>query len=261
MEAAMPSPFPGMDPYLESPVYWPDFHLRFINYWCEAIADLLPSNYEARMDERVKLVEVATEQFVSVRPDVAVMQRGELSDPSAANAGVATLVPVTIPLVIEEESRESFIKIVQLPHRSLVAVLELLSPSNKEGAGRADYLAKRNALLLQDVHLVELDLLLGGRRLPLLHPLPVAEYFALVARADRRPDCEVYAWNLPDRLPTVPVPLRSPDGDVRINLAKVFNLAYDRGRYANALPYAEAPAAPLTSEQYTWVRSRIKPDS
>lgn len=208
----MPSPFPGMDPYLESPVYWPDFHLRFINYWCEAIADLLPPNYEARMDE----------------------------------------------LVIEEESRESFIKIVQLPQRTLVAVLELLSPSNKEGAGRIEYLAKRNALLLQDVHLVELDLLLGGRRLPLREPLPPADYFALVSRGDRRPDCNVYAWQLPDLLPTIPVPLRSPGRDVPANLAKVFNLAYDRGRYANSLNYDEAPTVVFGREQTAWVRSRVK---
>jgi hypothetical protein len=201
-----------MDPYLESPVYWPDFHLRFINYWCEAIADLLPPNYEARMDE----------------------------------------------LVIEEESRESFIKIVQLPQRTLVAVLELLSPSNKEGAGRIEYLAKRNALLLQDVHLVELDLLLGGRRLPLREPLPPADYFALVSRGDRRPDCNVYAWQLPDLLPTIPVPLRSPGRDVPANLAKVFNLAYDRGRYANSLNYDEAPTVVFGREQTAWVRSRVK---
>jgi len=35
----MKSPFPGMDPFLEQPAYWPDFHSRFINVWCEAIAD------------------------------------------------------------------------------------------------------------------------------------------------------------------------------------------------------------------------------
>ncbi|MBW3540169.1 MAG: DUF4058 family protein [Planctomycetes bacterium] len=28
----MSSPFPGMDPYLEDPAFWPDFHSTFINY-------------------------------------------------------------------------------------------------------------------------------------------------------------------------------------------------------------------------------------
>ena len=46
-----------MDPYLESPAFWSDFHATFINYWREAIADRLPDHYEARIDERVNLVE------------------------------------------------------------------------------------------------------------------------------------------------------------------------------------------------------------
>ena len=29
-ESAMPSPFPGMDPYLEQEILWHDFHEKFI---------------------------------------------------------------------------------------------------------------------------------------------------------------------------------------------------------------------------------------
>jgi len=54
----MPSPFPGMDPYLEDPAFWPDFHARFLYNWSDALADLLPEQYEARIDETVRLVEV-----------------------------------------------------------------------------------------------------------------------------------------------------------------------------------------------------------
>ena len=68
-------------------------------------------------------------------------------------------------------------------------------------------LAKRNALLHQDVHLVELDLLRGGQRLPLRDPLPPGDYCTLVSRGDRRPGCAVCAWPLAHPLPTIPVPL------------------------------------------------------
>src|SRR5581483_339354 len=103
--------------------------------------------------------------------------------------------------------------------------------------GRTEYLAKRRALLYQDVHLVELDLLLGGRRLPLQAPLPPADYYYMVSRADRRPDCQVYRWTLAQPLPTLPVPLRAPDPDLSINLAAVFATAYERGRFQRRLPY------------------------
>jgi hypothetical protein len=55
--------------------------------------------------------------------------------------------PVTVPVAIYEEYREVFIEILHRPGRRLVAVLELLSPSNKTGVGSRDYVVRRNALL------------------------------------------------------------------------------------------------------------------
>src|SRR5437763_1741669 len=74
----MPSPFPGMDPFLELPAYWPDFHSTFINYWREAVADRLPSDYEATLGERVYLVEHDPEARRLGYHDVAVTE-GERS--------------------------------------------------------------------------------------------------------------------------------------------------------------------------------------
>lgn len=91
-----------------------------------------------------------------------------------AGGAVATLEPVTIPLVIEEPARQTYIEILRRPDRHLVAVLELLSPANKTRVSRAEYLAQRNAILRQDVHLLELELLLQGERMPLRDPLPRA---------------------------------------------------------------------------------------
>jgi hypothetical protein len=108
----MASPFPGMDPYLESQAFWPDFHASFITYWRDALADLLPDNYEVRMDERINLVELPPEKVKRIEPDLAVTRRGPSAAAAPAPAGVGTLEPVTIPLVIEEERRETYIEVL-----------------------------------------------------------------------------------------------------------------------------------------------------
>jgi hypothetical protein len=225
-----------MDPYLESPAHWPDFHSRFVNYWCEAVADALPDHYTARIWERVYLIEGMPPERRLIVPDVGVERQ-----------------PVTLPLIVMEEPIETFIQILHRPDRALVAVLELLSPANKEEPGRGDYLSKRNAILRQNIHLVELDLLLGGQRLPLRLPLPPADYYALCARADRRPDCEVYSWTMPEPLPLLPIPLRPPDPDVVVDIGAVLATAYERGRFAREIDYGRPPPVPVSDERQQWI--------
>src|SRR5262249_49282480 len=138
------------------------------------------------------------------------------------------------------------------PDRSLVAVLELLSPTNKSGEGFQEYRAKRKADLQQKVHLVELDLLVGGTRLPLLRPLPAGDYFVYLSRADNRPYCPVYSWKMRQPLPTIPIPLRTPDADMLIDLGKVFQATYERGRYARSLAYGEPLPASFSEQNSQW---------
>ena len=136
---------------------------------------------------------------------------------------------------------------------SLVTVIELLSPDNKKtGQGRDDYLVKRAILLTQAVHLVEIDLLLGGRRLPMGGALPAGNYYAFVARVENWPSCDVYAWNVRERLPTIPIPLRLPDPDVPLDLAPLAQTAYDHGRYRRTTDYAKALPLPLEPDERTW---------
>jgi hypothetical protein len=255
----MRSPFPGMDPYLESPEFWPDFHSTFINCWREAIAGLLPGGYEARLDERVSLVEIPPpEEWEAkaekqIRPDVAITQRATHVAAASSAPTAVMLEPVTIPLIIDlEEVRETYIKILHRSDRSLVTVLELLSPTNKNDVGYGDYLSKRGALLRQRVHLVELDLLVGGNRVHTARPLPAGHYYAIVARSNRRPNADVYYWTIRDRLPAIKVPLKVPDPDLVIDLAAVFEMAFERGRYAPSLRYDAKPVLPLAPDELSW---------
>jgi hypothetical protein len=247
-----------MDPYLESPAFWSDFHARFINYWCEALSDRLADHYEARIDERVNLVEVQPEKIRRLEPDVALTQRPRSPGPAPAASGVATLEPVVVPLLIEEETRETYIQVLHRRDRTLVAVLELLSPSNKEEPDRSTYLARRNTLLHHDVHVVELDLLLKGQRIPLAEAYPAGDYFTLVADATRRPNCDVYAWTMRQPLPPIPIPLRSPDPQIWIDLAAVFAITYERGRYARSIDYTQPPPISLRGDDLTWALERVR---
>jgi hypothetical protein len=153
----MTNPFPGFNPYLELPAYWPDFHATFINYWREAIADELPDGYEASIGERVYLIEYEPEARKLVSPDVTVSSTRESWVPSTSPKD--TLLPVTVPLAVLDGPRETYIEILHRPDQTVVTTLELLSPL----PGRTEYLAKRAALHCQPVHLVELDLLRTGR--------------------------------------------------------------------------------------------------
>src|SRR5687768_9826156 len=141
----MASPFPGMDPYIEGEGFWRDFHASFIAYWRESLLQHLPSHYDVRIDEQVRLVPAQDEAPGPKRPDVAVVQMGSgmrRGDASVHDGGgVGTIEPVSIANAELEEIRDSWLEIYYRPDESLVAVLELLSPSNKSGPGRDQFLA------------------------------------------------------------------------------------------------------------------------
>jgi hypothetical protein len=237
-----------MDPYIESPTHWADFHATFIPSLREAINDVLPANYVARIDEEIVMLDpgFADRDRRKAGPAVAVMH-GPFA-PGGATGGataVAPPVPVTldnIPLL--DPMTELFIEVTRLPEREVVTVVEVLSPTNKVSEGRGLYLDKRNRLLRRQVNIVELDLLRAGRRLELSRPLPTGHYYAFVSRADRRPKCDVYPWTVRDRLPVIPIPLKSPDPDVQVDVARAFAVAYDRGPYGRMIDYGSDEYAP-----------------
>jgi hypothetical protein len=258
----MPSPFPGIDPYLESQGHWLDFHARFVPLLSDALNEQLPEGYVARIDERMTLVELPQEdQARLIRPDVAVVRAERRQTPASrvlagpGSRGALTVEPVTIPMKFLEVESEIYLDILHLPDQKVVTVVELLSPTNKAGAGRRDYLANRHGLTVPEVHLVELDFLVGGHRLPMELPLPAGDYYALVARVERRPDCEVFAWSVRDRLPTIPIPLRAPHPDILVELAPHFATVYERGRYARLIKYHAPLDLPLSPEDRTWAES------
>jgi hypothetical protein len=252
----MKSPFPGMDPYIEGN-RWGDFHATFIPCWREAIEDQLPEGFVADINEYVT-VSVPHQSARRQAPDVFVVKRGDPDRPSEnrgpakTGSSVSLLEPVELENEYLNDLRWPFIEIRKADER-VIAVLELLSPANKSGENRGEYLNKRNSILRSGAHLVELDLLIAGRRIPFHKELPAGDYYAFVSRSDRKPICEVYAWQIPHPLPAIPIPLVSPHDDLQIDLATVFATAYERGRYRRKLRYDDPPAAPIRDELLQWV--------
>jgi hypothetical protein len=253
----MGSPFPGVDPFLEGQGVWQDFHHGFIFCWREMLMRKLPSNYIARLDEHVYLDRGADEE-VSVQriPDVLVEQRSRTGTEREA-AGVVTIKPTILRHIIGDPIREGYIEVVRRSDNKLVAVLELLSPTNKRGAGRGEYLLKRDQILHSPAHLVEVDMLLRGPRMPFYERLPDGHFFAMVSRGDRRPDCEVFPWTVEDRLPSIPIPLEAPDPDVVMDLHQVYETTFARGPYDELVEYNQPIGFPMDEAMQKWVDERL----
>jgi hypothetical protein len=162
---------------------------------------------------------------------------------------LATVMPV--------KTRQITIEIRDVARRRLVTAIEVLSPANKRSPGRKEYLAKRRRLLLSRAHLMEIDLLRRGRRVPMRQPLPDDPYFVLLSRAEQRPVVDVWPIGLRTRLPVVPVPLLSGDPDIPLDLQAAFDTIYDSFRFDLAIDYSGGPKTPLPPDDAAWSDSLL----
>jgi hypothetical protein len=249
----MPSPFPGMNPYLEQDDAWHDFHERFIPAAAEWIEAGVGPRYIVRIDEHVYVHEGAERELVG-RADVAIAQTEAWDGPATEQAYSES--PVLVRLPVLDTAREGFIEVRDRRSRQLVTVVELVSPSNKlSGPDRRQYLDKRNQLLASPAHLVEIDLLRGGPRLP-VDDLPPCDYYALVSRAEKRPEADIWPVHLRQRLPTIPIPLRPGDAPVMFDQQRVLDRVYDAAGYAKFI-YETPPDPPLTLDDAAWARQFV----
>lgn len=254
----MPSPFPGMDPFIEDQE-WEDFHTRFNTALSDALAPSVEPRYFVRVERRV-YVEHGLEAGDQVRwGDVSVIWSGGDApvavSSSAAPVGVL-LEPVECLVPSPQDRRETYLVIREQRSLEIVTIIETLSPANKRASsdGREQYLQKREEILRSRTNLVELDLLLGGARLPVIDP-PAGDYFAVVRRGylgGRR--VRVYHWTLRDPLPVIDIPLKEGEPEVRLDLQQAFNAVYDRARYQLSLNYAARLNSPLSEANGAWLR-------
>jgi len=227
----MPSPFPGMNPFLEQRDVWQDFHDRFVPALSDALAPQVSPQFLVKIEEHLYIHELSAEQRFRIgNADVSVSRHPHVDVPSAKGQAVID-APTRIVLPGIEFEKQLFLEIRDRQNRQLITVIELLSPSNKTpGPDREQYLAKRGNLLRGLVHLVEIDLLRGGPRLP-LEKAAESEYYVMVSRAEERPIAAFWPITLRERLPIIPIPLRGPWPDARLDLQEILHTVYDRAYY------------------------------
>jgi hypothetical protein len=211
--------------------------------------------FVARIDEHIYIHELPPESPSLIgRADVSVAQT---TATQATHSAVGVLEPPTrVQLPRVDIERHSFVEIRDRLDRRLITVIELLSPTNKyAGPDREQYLAKRGQLLASGTHFVEIDLLRGAPRLP-LSDLPPCDYYILVSRAEERPDAGLWPVRLRDRLPVVPIPLRSPHPDARLDLQVLLDRIYDAAGYEDDI-YQGEPQPRLAAEDADWARGFV----
>lgn len=253
----MPSPFPGMDPYLENPEFWSETHHRLITAIAIALAPSLRPKYQVAIEKRTYLSSGDDSVLVGI-PDTTIFTRQSqlrsaqpnsktnIEGSRLANALCSNPVKVEVPL--PEQVRESYLEIREGGTGTVIAVVELLSPKNKRvGEGRIAYARKWQQVLASITHLVEIDLLREGEAMPILGNVPQADYRILISRSNCRPHADLYVFSLREQIPPFPLPLQASDMEPIVDLQRLLDEVYDQAGYDLRINYSQ-PAIPLLPE-------------
>src|SRR4051812_26102551 len=233
-----PGPFPGVDPWLQS--VWGNVHTTVSTYVRDLLNEQLAPGLIAVTRQRV-FIENSVGADRSVYMDVHVIQHQR---PSAGGAGGVAVAPPPgtsdEPIVLEmpgDVFEQPYIEIIDVQSGgTVVTVIEIVSPSNKRaGEGRDLYEQKQAEVVASSASLVEIDLTSGYRGVTLAwrhsaSPALESDYHACTRRGTRRRALEVYPIGLRQRLPSLRIPLRPGEADVRLDLPRVLDETYRRGR-------------------------------
>jgi hypothetical protein len=250
------SPFPGMDPYLES--HWLDVHTSLIADARNALNQLLPDDLAASSEERVSVESDSQEQAdKQYHPDVRLIElpgnNVAVVEPPPRSG---TLAPIRLLAQIEPIT-ERFIRIVETGTERLITVIEFLSPSSKRNPGLIEFRAKRAEFLTAGVNFVEVDLVRAGNWQALLRPHQcppkwVTPYRVTVRMPSDPAAVGLYPIALREPLPSIAIPLRPKDTEVRLELQPLVKQAYANGRYGRRLKYLQLLEPPLDAADQAW---------
>jgi len=256
-----------MDPFIEASNLWGDFHSHLIEAIYQELSKRAPERYLVRTDETyyIALVGADEKEIHAFMPDVGVASPAEASRPKRDGRKIESAVivadeePLVMRAFVEEAFRESFIEIYESnPKARLVTTIEVLSPSNKRpGLRRDEYLRKRQAAMLEGVNLVEIDVLRGGRRMPMLDPWPDSPYIVMVSRGSGQ-RCRAWRGYSMRPMPPIPIPLAKPDPDITINLQPMINAIYETSRYGRSIDYTRPIKPPLNPDEAAWLKKQLR---
>jgi hypothetical protein len=252
-----------MDPYLESPLLWPDVHHELISEIRAALNPRLRPRYVARVELRVYISDDDDPGREALVPDLPVERSPRKKGSKQPKMAMTPTVtePVLVPTLMDEEIEEAFLKILRVESEELVTLIEVLSPTNKirGSRGRASFMSKRHEIMNTEIHWVEIDLLRAGVPSVTDPPLhPPSDYRILVSRSDERTRTRYWPVGVREALPVISIPLRGKDPEVPLDLGAVFRTVYDRAAYDVSVGYRKPPRPPLEVEGAKWARELLR---
>jgi len=249
----MLSPFPVMNPYLELPALWHEFHNRFIVAISDALTPYLQPRYYVAVETRTYMDDDNPELLVGI-PDAIVLAASKA--PVAYPATTATQTrPKQIQLPMPVEVKERYLDVREVGTHQVITVIEVLSPKNKrKGEGRTAYEKKRQRVLGSSSHLIEIDLLRENIPMPMIGVEESSDYRIVVSRATNRPMADLYEFQLREPIPSFSLPLKPDDPELAVDLQAVVLGVYDRGSYHIRIDYHQPVPPPKLSEaDQQWV--------
>src|SRR5215467_435298 len=252
----MPTPFPGMDPYLERRERWHAVHTRLLVAIADALGPQVWPHYRVDIELRTYIALVTSDLLAGI-PDVLVMSSSHETGHPMAPAPAIGIVPQVVEVPMPEEMHERYLVVYEVTTHEVVTVMEILSLANKlTHEGREAYIAKRTIVLGSKTNLVEIDLLRAGRPLP---PFQAgqSDYRILISPAPTRPRAMAYTLSVRDPLPTIPIPLRPSASKPTLPLNQLLHDLYDRARYDLAIDYSQPPVPPLHDDDMAWARQLL----
>ena len=259
----MPSPFPGMNPYLELPQFWSQVHTHLIVAIADYMNPILRPKYRMSMEQRVYTDTNNDDnlELVGIPDNVVFTPRSNPSDTSS-NVAVAPpkVQPLTISLHQPETVKEWYLRVKNVETQEVVTVIEILSPKNKKvGEGRNKYIKKREKVLMSLTHLIEIDLLRKGEIMPMnIDDTIKSDYRIVISRSDRRPKADLYAFNLAQEIPSIPLPLKAEDQELFIPLQDLLHSLYEKGSYDLAINYQKQTLHDLSETDQTWINNLLQ---
>ncbi|MCF2148353.1 DUF4058 family protein [Desmonostoc muscorum LEGE 12446] len=256
----MPSPFPGMNPYLENPELWAEVQSWLVIAIADAIAPQLRPKYRVAVEKRVYQMIDENSILIGI-PDVTIGRSLTNTDKEKFNIAVASppAKPITVNLPIPEEVREGYLEVREVGTGEVVVTIEVLSPKNKRsGEGRKAYESKRQQILSTFTHLIEIDLLRGGEPMPILGNQIKSDYRILVSRSESRPKAELYPFGLQEQIPTFLLPLGRGDTEPLVDLQALIHGVYERAGFDLAVDYTCEPVPPFFEADAIWANELLQ---
>jgi hypothetical protein len=220
----MPSPFPGMDPFLELPEFFPDLHDRFVPQVSVVLQSRLPSPYYAIIGSRVW---VPHDEHRDTFVDIYTTLGGERLVTTIELLSMTNKTP-------GQHGRDLY---VRKQRELLYGKVHLVEIDLLRGG-------QHTTAVPEDLARAKCG------------PF---DYHAVVHRFDNLEDFFVYPVRIEQRLPTIGIPLLPGDPDIPLDLRAVFDHCYDTGPYRRRVHYQKLQLAPpLATERAAWVRERLK---